>query len=1059
MKKAMKLSRKAGIILTAGILVLLVTGCWNSLQDSAGGSATGGNVTVTVETQEAGRTIRPNTITASAFERFELEFTKGASVKTLTLSKPNTSGTINLEAGTWDITALGYLKIENREYEAAQGTSSVTVSSGSNNVAISLRTGIFNGIPGLFSYHIDYPANVNEAVLEITPLIDPHGYETANTGKTVDLNNQGKTGSFELFPGYYLLSLSANTVSTMAVWNELVHIYSGQETIANYAFAAGDFSGTIAMSGTVQGGELEGNHITEAVVTAYADENCLNRITGVKIPSFTKMTVAPYYYTGDWSITVPSTLVGKDIYFLIEITMGGPAGTKTYTIKSDWAGTVSASGNTDIDLWSTYHWWKWIENGNDNALTYTIGQDGTVTITTTETVEYSWDVWRQIMGFYFFTETNVRYVCEFEVWTDGSDRSVRVNYQTDGIEQDFDINATPKTFTIVSEVTPNTYRNVEFRVGHTDVTGTFYIKIKSIKPSSEYTLPDFEGQSRLTATAVTGGIHLKVDLRELPYGVDGLQFTNQTTGGYFETYWGSPPHDDYYEFIYPYVQAGKEYTFTLNWQGIRMIQPSATVTATGGRGELTFTNADDLLLVKDGNNLGLNKPPVVSTFNKANIENERYEYHFVSGASWEDPTATWRFTVMQYESLPTSINLVDPAIFPSYFNDLPAIFGKTCFSQITYVFDYGESDLYPTGSQSGMFRTMDIRSTPFTYPNVIPNVFTAEPDPEGVKLTIDVTKLPEQTNQLGIQLKDYNSNASLYFSSDTWQQSWGKFYGQSQIEVIYPFVNSGEAYTFVINFETDNFFASASASVTPNAGLGNLTWTNVGTNGLSYNSATKTVSFTDTPELSQPNIAQNAQIERAYWQFQFYKGHNWNDNSWVHPPMESDSLITSFVLDETFNPLTGVQLSEQTGFVSFVYHVVYDGWDFQTPSITSPSFTFPYFGPAGYIYTYVGTAFDTNSNLSIKTNDSVTKDNPLNAVIYNYNFYEGYYPTIAYAWYIDGVLQQVSTSTYFNGYDYGSGTTNLPTSDLAPGMHYGLAMVTIDGVAFAKEFSFRVVEN
>jgi len=142
MKETKKLLPKAGKILTAGIfLALLVTGCWNDVFEPGAG----GNVTVTIET--AGRTVRPDLITdASVFDRITVEFTREGYIQTLTL-QGSTSGSINLESGTWNISALGFIVINGREYEAARGSSSVTVGAGGASVSITLRTGIFSGSP------------------------------------------------------------------------------------------------------------------------------------------------------------------------------------------------------------------------------------------------------------------------------------------------------------------------------------------------------------------------------------------------------------------------------------------------------------------------------------------------------------------------------------------------------------------------------------------------------------------------------------------------------------------------------------------------------------------------------------------------------------------------------------------------------------------------------------------------------------------------------------------------------------------------------------------------
>jgi hypothetical protein len=364
--KKLPLFETMGKILIMGIsLMLVLTGCQGLFEPDFG---SGGNVTVTVETGEAARTIRPTNVTISAFERIELEFANASgAVKILTLEKGQTSGTTTLETGTWSITARGYIQIGDREYEAAWGSSSVTVASGNKTVTVPLQTGIFDGKPGVFSYTVNFPETPDGADLAINPLNDLYGYENSNTGRSADLVNY-RAGSFELSPGYYLVSLSARlSGGKIAIWNELVHIYSGQETALTHTFTADDFIDSVTVSGSVYGGELEGKKKKKATVVAYADANNLNRIASVEVPSFSKMTAAPYYYRGAWSINAPKSFVGKDLYFRIEETLGNPEG--TYYWDGDSV-EVSENGNTDVALNASFIWNKWVNTDNDDELTF-----------------------------------------------------------------------------------------------------------------------------------------------------------------------------------------------------------------------------------------------------------------------------------------------------------------------------------------------------------------------------------------------------------------------------------------------------------------------------------------------------------------------------------------------------------------------------------------------------------------------------------------------------------------------------------------------------------------
>jgi len=1023
---------------TGIFLALLIMSCGNGMFEPKGGAS--GDVTVTIETGGTSRTIRPNNVNASIFNKITVEFTKGNDVQILTIMNPQTSGNINLEVGTWSINALGFITIDDREYEAARGSAAVTVSSGNQNVPISLQTGIFDGNPGVFRYAIDYPATVTDAVLAITPLNDLHGYGTSNTGKTISLN-QGKTGSFELLPGYYILNLTAMSgTSLMAVWNELVHIYSGLETNASHIFVTADFTGTVVLSGMVQGGELEGKHIASAVVTAYADANYINRIASVSIGNFNKMQTTPYYYTDSWSLTVPSSLVGKNVYFRVEETLNEGTGTNFWGAD---AIEVSASGNTGITLYSSFTWGKWVENGNNNAVLIGIEADGTVGITTSETVEFDWEGFQQIVYFNYPAENEHRYVYEFEAWTGGGIRPLTVeyinkHYTNTFLTKEFIIDTTRQTFVIVSDtrIDPYVSRVLKFWVGHQE-TGNLYIQLKSIKTSWDYMPPDVDGP-RFTATPTAQGIHFKVDLRDLPAEITGLQFQNKTQESFFNVNFndydwnGNRIVPDNYEFIYPYVQAGKEYTFWLQWHGISMANPALTVTAIGGRGELRFSNASELALIREGNTVRFNKTPVLSNYNNINTEDAWYEYHVASGTSWVDLATIWRYSITS--DSPIIMDLLDFTIIPPW-ADVSAFIGKTCFVYAHYKINYNNNDIYPTGSQPGYFQSQDINTTPFIYPNVIPNAFTAEPHPEGVKLMVDLNIIPQQTNSLYFYMaENSDNNGRLWLFQSQWPIN-----GQNKVEIIYPFVQSGKTYTFEVDFESTG--TKGRATVTAGTGLGEMTVSNLDNIGLLYNRNTKTMSYSEMP--IKPVLAYSDKISREYWLWEFRTGINWDNCEWAGSIDNSSPIPVTF--DETFDPALGSLLSGKPAFINPLYYIVYDGYTFQTHAAqNSTSFTFPYFDPAGYGEIYIRTAFDTNSNLFLSYN----YNNPYQFMV-SLDTVDGYniHYSISFELYIDGVLLENSSIPFFS----------ITTSDYSPGIHYGLVVVYLDGTAFAKELSFRVM--
>ncbi|MCL2245010.1 MAG: hypothetical protein FWC03_11190 [Treponema sp.] len=1086
MKTTFKLLQKTGKILAFGIfLTLIITGCTNEIFEH--GNFSGDNVIVSVET--AGRTIRPGSVTAaSAFERIEIEFNKGTAVKFLSLVKPNTTGSITVEEGTWSINAIGYLSIEGREYEAARGSSTVTVEkSGVKNVGIELRTGIFNEAPGVFKYSISYPSNVTEAVLDIAPLSDLHGIENTNTGKKVNLKSEAN-GFFDLLPGYYILNLTAKYDNMMAIWNELVHIYSGQETAANHTITLGDFKGTIQLSGAVQGGELNGEHIVSAVLTAYSDANCLNRIAGFDIPVFTKMGAAPYYYTGSWAISVPSSYAGKDIYFTVDETRNGPAGLKTYIWKETIK--VSETQNTGITLDASYVWKLWTDSGNNSEVNFSIAADGVLTVSNTVTNTNTWDDWKQNVHINFPAEDHIKYMYEFEAWTQSGLRKMEVQYiQIPATEtyltKSFDLSATRNTFEIISTVkfTQDTSPLLIFRVGSTKLE-TVYIKLKRIIPSNEYMPPESTGtytrfhaqavtQSEVTNYGVAPGIVFRIDLTGLPSGISGLQIYDTNTDNCFEVYNSNLGYMDNYIFIYPYVDPGKEYTFRLQWQGISMVNLySEPVTALTGRGEFGFKNSSQLSLVKNGNKIGYNASPVILNFDDKNVAvNGRIRYCVVTGTTWDLPDAEWQFNVNI--DAPADIDLIDIAVKHNWYTNLTQIMGKTCFVYSNYYFNYDDADIYPDSDNyyypSGSFASKGYNSIPFTYPNKIPGALIAETFTEGVRLIVDITKIPKTregywywdfdeevyvpasgTQSMQFHTSDW-TGGRLYFSHGEWTEGWGRFYERDKLEIVYPFVETGKTYTFQVDFGGTGTIGEA--VITASSGLGELKGSNWSNVGLLYDNRTTTMSVSQTP--AAPVISSSPLITEKYWQWQFNRGINWNDSVWVGV-YNKNTPFSSVKFDHTFTPkLTfGVEtasLSGQSVNIMQLYNVVYDGFTFESEVGTrSPSFIFPkYDYKVGIGNSWIETAFDANSNMYLGYYNSI---NSISGYFYASVGSPYYQKSISYQWYINGTLLTNESDSYI--YNLSSIAPGIVKS----GMNYGLVIVTVDGAQFAKEFAFRVNE-
>ena len=289
MKKKIQLLKKVGKFTGLGlILTLLINSCPLELPKVPGHDDAMGNVIIKVGTEydaeigkeDEARTLRPVDVNLSVFERIDLTFANGSNSEQGSLIKGESVFSINLNVGEWTVTAKGFIKIGDTEYEAANGETSIEVTpNGIIEDTITLSTGIFHDKPGVFSYNITFPAEapaISEASLKIAPF-DPFD-TTTSPGNTINIEpSTARSGFLELLPGYYLLRINATRNSLTAAWSELVHIYSGQETIASRIFATEDFTATSRVLGGTA--TITGDVTIGSTLTANTDN-----ITGAATP-------------------------------------------------------------------------------------------------------------------------------------------------------------------------------------------------------------------------------------------------------------------------------------------------------------------------------------------------------------------------------------------------------------------------------------------------------------------------------------------------------------------------------------------------------------------------------------------------------------------------------------------------------------------------------------------------------------------------------------------------------------------------------------------------------
>jgi hypothetical protein len=216
-------------------VILFTMGCSNTLQEpaqSAGDVPAGkGLVQLTIGSGSS-RTLIPE-VTLS---NYDYTFTKsGTDPVTGSIVGGNT-GDILLDAGTWDVTVTGFVG----GIPLFSGSASATVT-GSTQVAVTvvLVPDTFTGA-GTFTYSVSLPAGVDTAVLTLDSIVP--GYTSG--GKNLTANNSGSIPSVP--SGYYLVKAELTKAGKSAVKTEVVHIYNGQTTNADYDLSSIGFAYTLS---------------------------------------------------------------------------------------------------------------------------------------------------------------------------------------------------------------------------------------------------------------------------------------------------------------------------------------------------------------------------------------------------------------------------------------------------------------------------------------------------------------------------------------------------------------------------------------------------------------------------------------------------------------------------------------------------------------------------------------------------------------------------------------------------------------------------------------------
>jgi hypothetical protein len=272
------------------------------------------------------RTLLPSDV---IFSRYTLSFASEGK-ETVTIFSVDKTVNVELESGSWEVTAEGYVIIQGTEYLAARGRKIIAVTAGQTTSESINITADNTGKEGVFSYDIRLSLdieNLSKALLVFESLDGEYKTE-------LNLKEEGaEEGTLTVKPGFYLLKVQLENGYQVTGKTEVVHIYTNIETKAEYTFKSSDFTRVIPISGTVQV-ITHGAPQKKMDLFIYRDEGYEDLITHTEV-DLSKQT---------WKTAIP------DVYQRVYFKLGIEDETGFFFSKAAGYEDIPESGKIDITL-------------------------------------------------------------------------------------------------------------------------------------------------------------------------------------------------------------------------------------------------------------------------------------------------------------------------------------------------------------------------------------------------------------------------------------------------------------------------------------------------------------------------------------------------------------------------------------------------------------------------------------------------------------------------------------------------------------------------------------
>jgi hypothetical protein len=165
---------------------------------------------------------------------YTLTFTPVSGSTPVTATATVSETAVDLEPGTWNLSVTG----SKGETTVLEGSASgiVVQSGGTTPVSVAMKAKTAGG-NGTLHYSLNFPETVTRGWLRV------YGGEDGNLTQTVDLleDPTSKSGDLTISGGYYRLKVELYTADGVLNRSDIAHIYPGQTTAADYAFASANF--------------------------------------------------------------------------------------------------------------------------------------------------------------------------------------------------------------------------------------------------------------------------------------------------------------------------------------------------------------------------------------------------------------------------------------------------------------------------------------------------------------------------------------------------------------------------------------------------------------------------------------------------------------------------------------------------------------------------------------------------------------------------------------------------------------------------------------------------